>query len=161
MRVGVTGHRDLTADAEQVVARALKDLLADIREETTELVGVSCLARGADSIFAELVIDLGGKLEVVLPSADYRSAVVDRDHRRQFETLLSKAELVRVLPFERATADAYVAANVAVLKSIDRLVAVWDGLPSAGAGGTGDAVICAQSAGLPVTVIWPAGAARR
>lgn len=31
--------------------------------------GVTCLARGADQIFARVVLDLGGTVEVVLPAA--------------------------------------------------------------------------------------------
>lgn len=37
-----------------------------------DLVGVSCIARGADSVFAQVVLDVGGRLEVVLPSRNYR-----------------------------------------------------------------------------------------
>jgi hypothetical protein len=37
---------------------------------------------------------------------------------------------------------------------------VWDGLPSRGLGDTADVVAAARAAGLPVAVLWPAGARR-
>lgn len=37
---------------------------------------------------------------------------------------------------------------------------VWDGGPSGGHGGTGDVVDAARERGIPVTVVWPEGAAR-
>jgi hypothetical protein len=40
------------------------------------------------------------------------------------------------------------------------MMAVWDGHPADGRGGTGDVVERARALGLPVTVVWPAGAAR-
>jgi hypothetical protein len=40
------------------------------------------------------------------------------------------------------------------------LIAVWDGAPPDGKGGTGDTVRTARRRGLPVTVAWADGAAR-
>jgi hypothetical protein len=40
------------------------------------------------------------------------------------------------------------------------LVAVWDGQPSRGLGGTADVVRYARERGVPVEVIWPEGATR-
>jgi hypothetical protein len=68
---------------------------------------------------------------------------------------------VRVLPFETSNRDAYAAANEALLADVDTLVAVWDGAPPDGKGGTGDTVEVARERGIPVTVVWPDGAARR
>jgi hypothetical protein len=157
VRIGVTGHMNLTEDCVPLVFEALRSHLRQVAEE---VVGVSCIARGADSLFAEAVLDLGGELEVVLPSRDYREAKVKPDHAEQFDTLLAKAARVRIMDFDHADREAYVAANEAVLGSVDQLVAVWDGQPSTGAGGTADVVEEAQARGLPVAVIWPRGAAR-
>jgi hypothetical protein len=43
---------------------------------------------------------------------------------------------------------------------VEHLVAVWDGEPSDGHGGTGDVVAAARERGLPVTAVWPDGTAR-
>jgi hypothetical protein len=43
---------------------------------------------------------------------------------------------------------------------VDHVVAVWDGEPSDGHGGTGDVVAAARERRMPVTVVWPDGARR-
>lgn len=158
MRIGVTGHMNITAATCGLV---YEEILAHLRSRAgTPLVGVSCLARGADSVFAEAVLAAGGQLEVVLPSRDYREAKVKPDHAGQFDALIARATRVRVMDFAEANRDAYVAANEAVLGSVDELVAVWDSREDYGKGGTADVVATARRRGLPVTVIWPDGAAR-
>jgi hypothetical protein len=51
-------------------------------------------------------------------------------------------------------------ASLRMLAEADCLLAVWDGKPARGYGGTADVVNAARARGLPVTVIWPAGAER-
>ena len=51
------------------------------------------------------------------------------------------------------------ASNV-MLDTADRLFAVWDSKPARAYGGTADVVAEAQKRGIPVTGIWPEGAAR-
>lgn len=157
-RIGITGHSNLTVDSVPLVRRALDKALKPYAD--TLLVGVSCLARGADQIFAEAVLDAGGALEVVLPSVDYRENKVKPHNRNQFDGLLMRSSLVRYMPHRTAGRDAYEDANETVLRGIDRLLAVWDSHPADGKGGTGDAVEAARSRGLPVEVIWPVGAER-
>ncbi|MFD7918043.1 hypothetical protein ACFV3R_02225 [Streptomyces sp. NPDC059740] len=156
--IAVTGHMDLSPDTVPLVRKALSALLVDHRDG--ELVGVTCLARGSDTLFAEAVVEAGGRLVVVLPSADYREAKVKPDHAPVFDRLAGLAEVV-VMPHETADRAAYAAANAELLARADRLVAVWDGVPPSGrGGGTADTVQLAQESGLPVDVVWPAGAAR-
>lgn len=64
-RFGITGHMNLTAGSVPLIYQALRAALEPYTGD--ELVGISCIARGADSIFAQVVLDLGGKLEVLLP----------------------------------------------------------------------------------------------
>lgn len=156
MRVAVTGHMNITAATIPLVAAAIRDHLGQI----PDLVGVSCIARGADSVFAQAVLDVGGTLEVILPAADYREAKVKPDHAPLFDELLGKATIVKTMPFPTANRYAYEAANNAMLDTADELVAVWDGQPSPDRGGTAGAVTVARERGLAVTVIWPAGVER-
>jgi hypothetical protein len=49
------------------------------------------------------------------------------------------------------------------IPEVDRssvLVAVWDGQPARGLGGTADVVAYARQRGVPMEVIWPRGATR-
>ncbi|MEU8074705.1 hypothetical protein AB0B31_04590 [Catellatospora citrea] len=157
-RIGVTGHINLTADTALLVGAALRELLAAYRPE--ELVGVSCLAAGADTIFAEAVLAHGGRLEVVLPAADYRDRQVAPEHGAAFDRLAGHAASVRVMPHAQAGRAAYQDANAAMLAGCDLLVAVWDGQPPADRGGTAAVVADAHALALPVVVVWPEGACR-
>ncbi|MGV9924503.1 hypothetical protein [Nocardia rhamnosiphila] len=151
----MTGHMNITEETAVLVREELTRRLADV----SDLVGVSCIARGADSVFARAVLELGGGLEVVLPSRNYREAKVKPDHAPAFDELVARASEVRVMDFEEAGREAYEAANEALLGSADRLVAVWDG-EGGEAGGTGSVVKLARERGVPVDVVWPEGAAR-
>jgi hypothetical protein len=158
VRIGVTGHTNLSQETTRLVAEAIRRYLRSV--DDGELVGVSCLARGADSVFAQAVVELGGDLEVVLPSPDYREAEVHGEHAAQFDALLDQAARVRTIEDPRDRRTGYAAANDAVLDSVDELVAVWDGVPAAEVGGTADMVRAARRRRIPITVIWPRAAAR-
>ncbi|MFC9285468.1 hypothetical protein [Streptomyces sp. NPDC057052] len=159
--LAVTGHTDLTEDSVPLVRAALDDLL---RRHGTRgaLAGVSCIAEGADSVFAEAVLAAGGRLTVVVPSRDYRRTKVGPGHAARFDHLVEAAHEVVVLPRERADRQAYEAANAVLVERADHLVAVWNGEPPGGrGGGTADAVLDARAAGVPVEVVWPQGVRRR
>ncbi|MFG3510362.1 hypothetical protein ACGF5F_33255 [Streptomyces sp. NPDC047821] len=156
--VAVTGHMDLADEAAEAVRTALRDLLAGLRGDS--LVGRSCLARGADTLFAEEILSLGGRLSVIIPSRDYRDAVVTPADLTRFDALCEAADEVVIMPYEHAGRAAYEAANLRLLQGADRLVAVWDGSAPTGGGGTADTVAAARSAGLAIDVVWPPGARR-
>ncbi|MEU2283803.1 hypothetical protein ABZ614_18025 [Streptomyces sp. NPDC013178] len=158
--IAVTGHTDLTEDSVPLIRAALDDLLARYVSDG-DLVGVSCLAAGADCLFAEAVLAAGGRLVAVIPSRDYRRAKVGPAHAPVFDHLVDSAAEVLVLPRDKADHQAYEAANAVLVERADRLVAVWNGGPPSGrGGGTADAVLDARAAGVPVEVVWPTGAGR-
>ncbi|GAA1676941.1 hypothetical protein GCM10009830_24680 [Glycomyces endophyticus] len=157
VRVGISGHMDVSESTARLVKSGID---RSLREVEGDLTGVTCLAFGADQIFAQSVLALGGTLEVILAAADYRERRVWAEHLPIFDGFLARARSVDVLPFAQAGPEAYVAANVRMLERIDLLLAVWDGGPAAVRGGTADAVAEAERRRLPVTVIWPDGARR-
>jgi hypothetical protein len=155
--IGITGHRVLPQHTEQLVTAALCALVARYADD--ELVGVSALAEGADTLFARAVLDAGGSLVAIVPARSYRSAL-PAAHRPVFDTLLARAEEVIALDREDSTGTAYMDAGLRMLHEIDLLVAVWDGQAARGLGGTAQLVDAAKQLHLPVRVIWPAGAVR-
>jgi hypothetical protein len=155
-RIAITGHRGLPNDVEALVDRALR---AELSPHTGSLVGISCLADGADQLFARALLDLGGELEVVVPAARYRDGL-PAEARESYDALLSRARRVRRLDHYESTAQSHMDASVEMLKDADLLIAVWDGLPARGLGGTADVVAYARDHGIPVSVIWPEGARR-
>lgn len=155
-RIGITGHSNLTNITEKVVYEALQNLL---QRPPGEIIGVSCLARGADQLFARAVLDVGGSLEVVLPASDYRTKIKP-GNLECYDVLLTAAETVHVMPFDTSCRESYMAASEYLLSTVDEVIAVWDGGPSGGLGGTADVVAAARQRGITVHVIWPPGAAR-
>lgn len=149
---------DLSRDTVPLVAGALRDLLRSYDE--SELVGITCLAKGPDQIFARVVLEVGGAVEVILPAADYRERKVKPENLVEFDYLVGCARMVRTLSFERSNRESYMAAGEEMLSTVDSLIAVWDGNPSGSYGGTADVVGAARRRGLPVTVVWPDGACR-
>lgn len=157
MRIAITGHRGLPAATERLVDAAIREQLAAY--EGPDLVGVSNLADGADQIFAQAVLDGGGRLEVIVPAARYRDGLPDSAHAA-YDALLEKASHIDRLDRIESTEQAHMEASNAMLARADRLFAVWDGKPARGYGGTADVVTEARRRGLPVTIIWPEGASR-
>jgi hypothetical protein len=157
MRVGITGHRGLSPEVEQQVRVALADAVTAYG--TAELVGVSCVADGPDSWFAQTVLDHGGDIEVVLPAEQYRAALPDW-HLPTYDTLVERAAEVHRTGLEVCDDHAYMTGSEVLVDRVDELIAVWDGNPARGHGGTADVVSYARRQGVPVRVFWPSGAAR-
>lgn len=156
-RLAITGHRGLPKTTTRLVDSALRAQLATY--SPTDLVGYSCLADGADSLFAQAVLDHGGRLTVIVPAAQYRDGLPE-EHHPVYDALLAQASNVIRLDHVESTAQAHMDASLRMIDEADRLLAVWDGQPARGFGGTADVVQAAQQHGTPVTIIWPHGARR-
>jgi hypothetical protein len=156
-RIGITGHRDLSERTHVLIAATLATELATFRP----LFGISSLAEGADQLFAEQVLKAGGALTAVIPSADYGQSFETSAGKMTYRRLRDQAADVIRLPFPSPSDDAFWAAGQRVVKLADVLLAVWDGSPSAGMGGTADVVAYAGRRGVRTTVLWPPGSRRR
>lgn len=154
-KLAITGHRGLPGETEQLVDAALREEIAGIRE----VVGVSCLADGADTLFARSVLDHGGVLIAIVPAARYREGLPE-EHHPAYDALIARASEVVRLNHVESTSESHMDASLDMLNRADRLVAVWDGEPARGYGGTADIVEAARDRELPITVIWPEGARR-
>lgn len=155
LRVGVTGHRHL-ADAEAVardVDRVLDRLVTS--RDATVLTAVSSLAEGADRVVAKRVLARQGTLDAVLPldRDDYATDFADDASRHDFLRLLDAADSVSSSPRQESREAAYEHAGREVLARCDVLLALWDGEPSRGRGGTAQLVTEARAIGKPVEVV--------
>ncbi|MDA0564578.1 hypothetical protein LG943_09590 [Streptomonospora sp. S1-112] len=155
-RVAITGHRGLPAEVERAVAADLRERLGRV---TGPVTGLSCLADGADTLFARAVLERGGALEAVVPAERYREGL-PAEHRPVYDTLLAASVLVHHLPHVESTPESHLEAGRYLVEHSDELVAVWDGQPPRGLGGTADIVDYARRQGRAVTVVWPEGARR-
>jgi hypothetical protein len=149
MRIGITGHRKFPETARAGIAHRLACALAPAEE------AVSCLADGADQLFARLAVDAGVRLVAVLPADDYPDHLGGCEAVARYRALLDATSRTVRMPFPTCTDEAYEAAGRWVVDHADRLVAVWDGRPARGRGGTAEIVAYARARGVPVTVIWP------
>lgn len=170
VRVGVTGHRKgpelASAELRSVVRQTLQDIKT-IAENLLErskgfyagnkpvLRVISPLAEGADRLVAEEALELDYELQAPLP---FPQSEYENDFGRggsggtipQFRALLQKATAVLELDGSRASeAEAYEAVGRLMLRQCDVLIAVWDGTPERGTGGTGQIVREALSIEVP------------
>lgn len=156
--IGFSGHQGLPPATTDLVAAELRAKLEPLAGP--ELVGVTMLGPGADQLFARIALELGGHLYVVVPAKRYRDGFEDPEARRAYGQLYALASYFEALEHVESTEEAHMAAGRVVVDRSVRLLAVWDGQPARGHGGTADVVAYAQERGVPVEVIWPKGATR-
>jgi hypothetical protein len=157
----------LVAGAAQALLLNHKDCFAPV---PPRLRFVSPVADGADQIGAEVALALGWELQIVLPfeRSDYRASLANDAARDRFDELMQRASCVLELPGRSGTQlEAYVMTGRATVAHCDLMIAVWDGLPPRGRGGTGEVVQLAITHGTavvhlpleeqaPARVIWSA-----
>ncbi len=151
--VGFTGHRQLTDAAG--IQQAMSTELEKLRESKgVEWVALSSIAEGSDILFARTARSLGMGWEAMLPlpAAEFR-----RDFHEeiwmQVENLLGEAEQVRIIGERTARDDSYLDCGMETVNGCDLLLAVWDGEPSRGRGGTAEIVAYARELGRPLILI--------
>ena len=150
--VAITGHRRLASQPS--LENSIRTVLADL--STTQLTLLSPLAEGADRLAAHEILRIpDGVLHAILPfpADDYETDFATPDSRTEFRQLLDAATETLVLPTQPTRAEAYRAVGCHVVDSCDILLAVWDGLPARGTGGTADVVAYARERGKPLILI--------
>lgn len=157
MTLGVTGHQNIPRGIESEIRARVSKIL---RTLPPPLHVVCSLAAGADQLVAGQALELGGHLDVVVPSKGYERTFRTSDSRTTYETLLARASTRTTLPFPEPTEAAFWAAGQMVVQRSDRLLAIWDGKPARGLGGTADVVGYARARGVPIDIVWPRGASQ-
>ncbi|MEU2402223.1 hypothetical protein [Streptomyces sp. NRRL S-1314] len=173
-RIGVTGHRAIPAAVEPVVRAGMRALfhgdglshddggdgLSHGDGDGGPLEALTSLAAGADQIFADIALANGVPVTAVIPGTDHEAGLGDAATLRAYRRILRSCAKQERLPPEPTREAAYLAAGRWIVDHADHLVAVWDGLPARGVGGTGDVVAYARRTGVPVTVLWRPGVVR-
>jgi hypothetical protein len=132
------------------------------------LDAVTSLAEGADMMFAREAVALGYRLVCPLPFAlaEYEKDFTPPSGQaaealESFRQILSEAaalgglELIALDGRRSAEGAAYAAAGRAVVERADLILAIWDGEPAAGPGGTAETVTTALAARRPVLRLDP------
>ena len=82
------------------------------------------------------------------------------DVHDHYDQLFAHASHVQRLNSTESTSESHMAASQLMIDQADKLLAVWDGKPARGYGGTAEIVSYARDTDTPVTVVWPPGATR-
>lgn len=172
VRIGVTGHRpNRLASLDQALARtsfgrafaAVRDAAERARLEHPSAYAdapvavrvMSSLAEGADRLAAEVALAAGYELNAILPfpAEEFERDFGDVTSVETFHQLLAQSRATMELDGTHADAvAAYEEASRMVLRQCDVLVALWDGEPGAGTGGTAHTVERGIALGTPV--VW-------
>lgn len=157
IRVGVTGHRNLSPYDMENLSRSIREVLRTIREAmisspltpnskvdepfVTSLL--SPIAAGSDQLVAEIALELEYKLfcPLPLPKDEYSSDFVDDpDSQGLFHKLIQQADSVLELDGTEGRPAAYETVGRFIIAHSDVLIAVWDGQAARGIGGTAQIV---------------------
>lgn len=161
--VGFTGHRQIQDPA--LISAALGDALAFlVRQTPGEWVALASVAEGGDQLFVEQALARGLSWHALLP-LPAREFAKDfaPEQWTKVEGLLAQAEHLHVGDENESAprVDAYLDCGLETVNGSDLLIAVWDGEPARGKGGTAEVVEYARSIGRPIIVIDAATGARR
>jgi hypothetical protein len=154
--VGFSGHRQI--DDPERLNQAIRSALVSLQKLAHgEWLGLSSVAEGGDQAFVEQVRGLGLSWHAILPlPRDEFSKDFTPEAWPKVQALIDGAEHVRVIAENGTREDAYLDCGMSTVEGCDVLLAVWDGEPARGKGGTGDIVAYARSLGRPLILIDPA-----
>lgn len=147
MNIGVTGHQNLISNK---VKEWVKKSLSEYLSKYDDIVGFSCLAEGADQVFAEEILKKGFNLVAIIPSYNYEKSFSNKSARINFNDLLLRSSNIINLSFENPSEEAYWEAGKTIVDSSDLVLAIWNGKEAEGLGGTGDIVKYAMSKGKTI-----------
>lgn len=146
MIAGITGHQN---PGDATVLQWIRATLAEQIADRAIRRGLSSLAVGVDQIFVEVLQSMQIEFEAVIPCEGYEATFGDAAARARYARLLAGAATVHQLPFRTPTEQAFFAAGKWIVSRCDVLIAVWNGRPARGLGGTADVVAVARAQGRP------------
>jgi hypothetical protein len=152
---------------------AVIEFYADVELAAPMLRLLSPLAHGTDRLVAKAALHLGYALHVPMPFSrdEYETDFQDperpgalplTDNQKEFEGLFERAADWLTLDGTHADKDrAYEGVGRFVVRHSDLLIAIWDGKPAAGRGGTAEIIEYAAGNGVPVWWIHATDESRR
>ena len=158
----MTGHRTPRLPRSrhfelQLLATRLMEELAESTNHAVELW--SPLAVGADQILADAAFTAQIPVVGLLPfrREDYAQDFEPGLDRETFGLQVSACLRIIQLPGNHRNIqtrnDAYASLADHLVHAVDGLIAVWDGKPAAGPGGTAEVVSLAEAVGVPMLTI--------
>ncbi|HTE00161.1 MAG TPA: hypothetical protein VK668_12795 [Mucilaginibacter sp.] len=169
IRIGITGHRHLTAGQSSALEAALKRVIENIinyYQETHNsipaILFTSPIAIGADTLFVNVALKyFEGGLRIYLPfeKQEYLNDFEKPEDIKEFERLLNEPRVTEVKVVNKLSPDnrdeLYLQVGKQMVDTNDYIIAVWDEEKAKGKGGTADIVNYAVSLKKNVLVINP------
>lgn len=180
LKIGFSGHRHLGEHA-NAAANAVREAIDKLASRWQRIAGVCSAACGGDTLFAEEMLRRNAPLSIVLPfpcerfKKDFeteppdawsrseeiirRAVELDVVHQLDTDVVMVvesglQAEQQHGLGMKRDV-KAYWEATLRTVDRSDVLLAIWNGEPGKGAGGTADAVKYAKQIRLPLIIFNP------
>ena len=156
LTIGVTGHRFLNEIEKLKIG--IDQTLQRIEEFAPGQVWsvLSPLAEGADRLVVTQIWKVRPETRLIvplpLPINEYIEDFQTQSSREEFHRFLERAEKVIVLPPASSRRNAYHAVGKYLVKHAQVLMALWNGLPAKGQGGTQEIVALARQRSLPL--VW-------
>lgn len=152
--VGFTGHRQLASEADAAIA--IREALQSLQNEIPgEWIALSSIADGSDQLFAQQALALGLSWHAILPlpRSEFAQDFTPSEWTA-VEEALAAADHVRVINNDTGDRnESYLDCGIETVNGADVLLAVWDGDPARGKGGTADVIEYARSIGKPLMII--------
>jgi len=140
MKVGITGHQDLTIAESNWLKEELEIEIKQMKIEKA----YSCLAIGADQLFARVILSNNIPLIAVTPCSKYEQTF-DNKNIELYRNLVTQAINEIQLEYDNPSEKAFYEAGKTVVNNSDVIFVFWNNLPSKGLGGTADIVSFAKS----------------
>ena len=149
LSVGVTGHRDLVEDERPALESRVRVVFDGLTAgyPDLDLQLLTALAEGADRLVAQVAIQLGISLIVILPmeQEEYEKDFETAESLAEFRSILSKAQQTVTLSYvsgegSQGRNSQYAQLGLFISNHCQVLLTLWDGKPSNAMGGTAQVV---------------------
>lgn len=149
IKLGISGHQNF--ENSQWVTKSVENVL----DEFGRVHGFTSLAIGADQLFAKLLAGRSLPYTAVIPCEHYEDTFTNSQDVSIYTDLFLNADELVKLEHKLPSEDAFYDAGMKVVDHSDVLIAVWNGKPAKGLGGTADIVRYARDNSKDVIHINP------
>jgi hypothetical protein len=154
--IGIIGHRWVreSPGLHKAIDRVVEEINHAYSRRSLKIL--SPLAEGADRIVAKRILSSPEAHLIALlpfPAKDYLEDFSTPESVKEFQDLCHQADQVIELHGNQVRDDAYAVLGKTLLDASAVLIAIWDGEPARGRGGTAEIVQEARDRGLPLAWI--------
>ena len=150
-KIGVIGHRDVgNFEKHSYIQFCCHRLLSELKQKYSNVIGISGMSEGADSIFAQSAISLSIHLESIIPFGKFESDFQEDYTREKFRYLRSRSKHVTRINFSQRNNVAYRKSMEWIVFKANSVLAIWDGREKGTIGGTWEAVSLSKEINKPM-----------